>query len=361
MVKFRKRRQLHLEHLERRALLAGLVQLSVSDDGDLRVFGDDQANGFSLQALSRPGSFEVVPDSSTSINKLAPGTSLQISGVLGDLRLDLSGGDDRVSFSGLPNTQLRRLVAQTGTGDDELRVDQLRLSNGLDIRNEQGVDLISLSRLESVGAVRIEMASQGGGTGQVLIDDVGIHQHANKASPDLMLYVSNASDTQMQQVRVDGEVRVDGDGRVDLAMHKVEVDGAVVVRSRGWGSQIMIDQAEVGSLDVEANDGPLLVDVIESRVGDALRIVGTGDSDDVVRLSGSQVTGRAVVRLNGGSDRMRVHDSVFGDGVLFDGGAGDTFVDVLTLCNNRFAVDPIFRNWEDTVDDDCDGTDDGSV
>ena len=90
---FRKYRRLRLESLEPRQMLAGDVTVSVTG-GNLSIVGDSEMNRITITATTTAGEF-VVEGSNTTVNG---GLSATVSGVVGDVTIDLGDDYDFLTF-----------------------------------------------------------------------------------------------------------------------------------------------------------------------------------------------------------------------------------------------------------------------
>jgi VCBS repeat-containing protein len=157
-----RKRQLGLERLESRIVLAGNVSATVRG-GNLQVTGDTLGNEITIEqpALNR---FTITSrDGTTTINGQAG--PLTFNGVKKNLSISLSSGDDVVELAGSGNSSLRvsnRLNISTGSGNDQvlmnhvhaigLHIDLGTQDDLLNVGDDGGQDGLMITKEAVIGA-----------------------------------------------------------------------------------------------------------------------------------------------------------------------------------------------------------------
>ena len=111
------RKSLHLEKLERRALLAGVVSADLVGR-ELQIVGDELDNGVQVERAGR-NAVRIVPDETTSVNDGRPGEPVVIRGTARSVNVELGDGNDQIKFSRPPRAP-QSLKINTGAGNDTI-------------------------------------------------------------------------------------------------------------------------------------------------------------------------------------------------------------------------------------------------
>ncbi|MCI0359621.1 MAG: hypothetical protein L0211_14185 [Planctomycetaceae bacterium] len=180
------RRQLRLEPLERRTVLAGnVVVLTIGDD--LLVLGDHRDNALEIAADS--GQIVVRGSDGTSVNGQSELVLTGHTAVADDLRVLLDGGSDRLVvrdlsvggdlqvldglFGGHDHVTIDRvqigddLLVVTGSGADAVLLDSVAVADDTTILTGSGDDRLAITNSQLTGDLRLDTGS---GADFVLID-----------------------------------------------------------------------------------------------------------------------------------------------------------------------------------------------
>ncbi len=147
-----------IEPLEQRRMMAGDVTASLSG-ADLVVNGDNSGNEVVIRATEQAGQFVVEGLNGTTINGQQSAT---ISGVTDDLRINLRNGDNvlLLTAEGPDGEQSFLQVAddlqiRTGSGQDVVVFDNVRVGDRADLRTGDGADTIVTYQSQFVGDFRV--------------------------------------------------------------------------------------------------------------------------------------------------------------------------------------------------------------
>jgi hypothetical protein len=174
MRKLRSKR-LRFEALERRAMLAGDVQVTV-DNGDLVIIGDNNANHVVIEGAGG-GNVLITGEGNTTINGVAQTTPLLVAGADFDsIVVDLNAGDDTLEIN---NVEVLDLIITMDAGADVVRLGayeayaanpgaitgtsgRVFVDGLLDIDTGPGADLIEAVRVFGVADWDINLGDQDG-------------------------------------------------------------------------------------------------------------------------------------------------------------------------------------------------------
>jgi type VI protein secretion system component Hcp len=308
------------EQLEARQLFAGIVQIDVVG-GNLVAIADDHNNSFDVVAArNSEGIFRIVPDRSTAINDFEPGSPVTFEGVSGGLRIKLAGGDDRLRIIGSETNLVGRVQLDYGEGNDQVRLQALRVAGSIELQNPTGISHTTLSNLhvnagtnpraisvrnsnviasdlDIAGRVRIDLSPAEGrsevtnGEGRVRIRDVSLRKGIDKASPLLAIRAPGGGDVDVRRADIDGPVRVE--------MGRSRAGSRVGLGGLGTGKAIFRDVAIRGGIDKAS---PKL----------ALAVLAPGDGSEV-ELRNSSVEGNVRISV-GNYATLGADGSVSGNG-----------------------------------------------
>jgi hypothetical protein len=151
-----------VEGLELRTMLAGDVSVDVRGNGDLFVKGDRFDNSITIAAGAEAGSYVITGnptgDAQTATEVNGGTEAVTVTGVTGDLHVDLKNGDDFVTFSGVDVEN--RLRLHTGSGNDTVSFDA-NSSIGADasIKTGRGDDTFLAEDLSIDGNLKLKLQS----------------------------------------------------------------------------------------------------------------------------------------------------------------------------------------------------------
>jgi hypothetical protein len=148
-------RHCSFEALEGRQMMAGDVTAKISG-GDLVIKGDSLANGITIAAGTTAGTVVVTGitagGSATTVN--GGTTAVTLSGFTGDLKIDLKGGDDNVSVTGLAVSDDGKIKA--GRGADTVSVSDTTFGDDFKTDLGDGDDTLTLDSVTVTGRTKIE-------------------------------------------------------------------------------------------------------------------------------------------------------------------------------------------------------------
>ena len=146
---FKTKRNLSVEQLDNRLLLAGDCAAAMDADGDLNITCDAEDNSIIVSQLG--GNLTVQGQPGTTIN----GSPIPL--ILGpvdldDLNIRMRGGDDFVSIAGI---EADDVFVSLGKGDDTLLAAQLEVADDVTVRGGKGNDDIGLLAINAGDRVRV--------------------------------------------------------------------------------------------------------------------------------------------------------------------------------------------------------------
>ena len=178
-------RKLRIERLEEKMLLAGDVQVVVSD-GALLITGDDLDNHVQVVATAVVGEYRVLGVNRAGIPTAINGVfgQIRVTGVNDDFKIDMQGGDSRVALLngefGAGGDILELVVPddleiRNSSGRLEVLTDNVRVLDDLVIETQDGFDDIAL--LETLVDDNLYISTHGGND-DVLLDEVVVEDNA---------------------------------------------------------------------------------------------------------------------------------------------------------------------------------------
>lgn len=270
-----KRLTTYVESLERRQLLAGNVTATITGAGDLVINGDSGDNLIGV-FVHASGAVDVVGYDGTTVDDFG----LAGSQISGDIRINLKGGDDDLHFSGAMNDDVPvddvRVVG--GSGNDTIYMSYLSgITGNVNIVGGAGNDDIRPAYLNFAGDLTI---STGGGTDLASVFGSVAEE----------ITINTGSD--VDRVRIaystsEGRITISaGSGENGIALHGVESNGPLTIRSGGGADQININAAYT----VNGSD----------------LVISSGGGDDAIEIQNSVVTGKLDMKTSGGNDTADV-------------------------------------------------------
>jgi hypothetical protein len=260
-----------LEQLEQRHLLAGNVHVQIIG-GDLVVQGDDAANRISVESA---GTGKIlVRGFGTQINSVANGAKI-ISGIRGEIQLNLGGGDDLVRVSNLIAPS--NVLVSLGSGNDEVVTGRDRLNGDARFGHSPSGPLY----------VRGDLRIYGGGG-----DDLVFQSDAHVDGLGVV-NLGKGDDTLFLQRPFGGSQNVDYGGNLSI----VPDQGDDVVDILG----MVVD----GNLTVDDAAGRLYLVARSLDVHGDCQIT-SGNLADSVEFSATNVRNQLSINTGAGDDRVRV-------------------------------------------------------
>jgi len=350
----RKHRNLFVEGLENRAMLAGNVSVAVSG-GSLVITGDIAGNGVSVQQLDNGKYFVTgfsVSGGNTTVNGSLAGKV--VTGVTNDINVDLDGGNDVFVMS---NRASRRaeLAADLSGGTagpiqaspqaPSANVDPglTRVPKNLSVATEDGADGIGMT-------VRVGSNDLNGG------NHVGGVANLKTGSGDDRVIVNNSTifdDLLMDTGAGADNVNTSGSGTYDFLYATLGQGWDTFTSSNNWGFHSQIyggngnDTISVTNYNfteevfLHGGEGNNIINATNLNAGHvsvwglagqdtvnltncssrANFLVDVGENNDNVNLDDVDATDTLSVYMGGGDDDLGVANSQTGD-AYFDGGAG---------------------------------------
>jgi hypothetical protein len=286
-------KKLAFESLESRAMLAGDVSVSISDDGVLLITGDEEGNHIVIEGTVIPGAVIVAPGEGTTINDLS--TPIVVRDVR-SIDADLVAGDDTLEIN---NVDVLDLIVTMDEGADVVRM---------------GAYAAFATRPAAItpgdGSVRVDgfLGIDTGG-GADLIELVAVDGVA-----DWNVFLGDADGTNNNtDDRDDNDLFVDLDDQLYIfigAAELIEING-------GTGDDLVnINYLRSNGLLDDPLLATLLVDGFEGN--DVLSVNGSAFQDNVVLLGGS---GLDTIALD-----FSRHDAGLNARIEIDAGDDDDFV-----------------------------------
>ena len=277
-------RRLRMEHLEGRDLCAGNVSATVSG-GNLIVTGDSAANGLYIRYLG--GTSYELESRSTGLSS-DPGTKIngygkiRLSGVTGDLRVNLGDGIDNLQVSSNVRAtapHLRHVLINMGTGQREnVLLSQTWMSGDLSIDAGSGQANVQVGQ---AGGVQV------GGSMSIVTggNNDNIEVAGTKVQRDLTISSGSGDDRITLANQPVGPVR--GGGRLRL--------------DAGYGhDRVVFTGIEVGVLDLLLGEGNDTLSVTRSKINGGLADGGSG-RDSLTLGAGNQLAGTRFVSFESGN------------------------------------------------------------
>lgn len=376
-------KQLRFEMLEAKRTLTANLTVAVVD-GDLIVTGDSGDNVFILQGGAGGGQYEFKNfGSPTDTITTSAGTETFdqdhfVSGVTGDIIINLGAGNDKLNIEGTNGVSVLvmpgDLQIDMGDGDDQIA---LGMGNGilsgmtlgpnvlpLDVANDVVIDMgagsekvwftamsvggdCRFTNLEGDATIKFLPASDfvdgiesdiaddfsvitGGGADAVDLEDINVGDDFSVITGD------GADDVNLKDIDVGDDLLVSVGGGDDLlGLQNVNVVGSTLVSLGGDSDSANIGGPNLGFSLTVLGSGTNFIN-IEGVTTTGYVAVLTASGQDTVILAGVN-TGTALVTTGGGTDEVAVLYSFF-DYLLLDLGSGDDtlFIDGTTV--DGFAV-----------------------
>jgi hypothetical protein len=354
-----RQRPLTLECLERRAMLAGNVNVFVSG-GNLFIRGDNAGNGVLVEQVG-DGEYAVIgftwEGAPTRINGDPDGVEV-VDGVTGNIDVDLKSGNDALgvgndsaaliamaeecgfSLDGLSGDTItptvngalevpRDLIIKMGNGEDGVAVmadvDRDAIINtgnhddGVAVGDSSfGDDLIILT---------------GDGEDGVCVHSSFIDDHLNIQTGDHndnVEVVGVADETPPDELQIEQVGLVDaghililtGSGSDSVLLENVFSEREVIIDTGSGADSVDMQNFDIGDdLIVHTGSGMDRVEVEAGDIGDDL-VIHTGDHDDTVAVGAFSADDVITVLLGSGNDELTLVDFDAAD-VLVDTGSGN--------------------------------------
>ncbi|HND54021.1 MAG TPA: hypothetical protein PLV92_16535, partial [Pirellulaceae bacterium] len=241
--------RLGVEGLERRELMAGNVFASV-DRGSLKLQGDAQANEIAITDLGG-GKIQVTGANGTTLNRGAG--PLTLNGVNLDVKVELGGGNDVVSWTGAAGHVLRQVTIETGDGNDTVSVDQV-FAGLAKVSTGSGADVLNIMDVNATTA----KFETGGGDDVANVGNPSVRTGVKVKAAQFTVETGDGADQiQVRDVSFDSP-QTDlksgaGDDTVNLS--NVLANGQLKIETSGGKDTSAIAASTFNSLIVELGDG----------------------------------------------------------------------------------------------------------
>ena len=298
-----------IEHIEERCLLAGVVGVSLSNNGNLTVTGDDAANEIAIGNIDDSSGY-IVGLGGTLIDfdgMVGPGMSFPLTtlttiagdfpGLDGNLTINMGDGDDLVNIVGTDGP-LRPFVTggdldvNLGHGDDDFFQEISYVGGDAEIRGSHGDDTIQLNELVYAGDTYL---------------------HTGHADSHDELFLTRAHFMEAELRGSSGETRIQfNDGTVQTSLEVNTGDGndEFWMNESGVGGDVHIDTGSADSNNIPGDyviigHGVIAGDLtIDGRGGmQTIDFHPPGTTDSFI------VVGETTIRTRGGNDRIFVQDA----------------------------------------------------
>ena len=328
---------LEIQQLEPRTLLTGTVTLALSAAGDISVTGDSKDNNVTVEVDS--GGIHVTGLSGTSlrygkmIHAAGDTVTLPIPSVIRDLRVDMKGGNDTLSFTSTGEVNVGRDVdIDMGAGNDRLTIAD---SAGINVGR-------NFKALTSAGNDKVVISTNGGqinvgndlsintGPGNDAVGLADAEKFAGVTDAATLLAVADDTGTEMsQQIRVGRDLNITtGGGNDTVGVAGVEAGrNANLNTGAGRGDILGVSNLRAGrNLDLNLGDTNALQNVTVARTI-KVRSGASNDRFVVDRIHAGSVD----VNLQGGNDQLAIGADVVVTGrVNINGGAGKNSLESMT-------------------------------
>ena len=301
------RTALKMESLETREVMSNVTANVVA--GDLNVTGDNGGSDLEIRQLDHD-SYRVTAKNGTGINGIYPNWwgsgSLQFDfhGVTDDVRINMNGGNDRVTIgANAATTHVRDdLAVNMGGGHDTLNLYRVAAGDDMWLNGSSGGDKVYLYGSDS------GTRTADGDVALDYFEDIDvIHTDVDRA---LTVYNPNATgtvDVYLYGVDVGQDLRVTtGHGRDDIDIVGTQIRDDLLITTGNGGDRIDVVSTQIADdteLFVGGQDfGNDRITLTNSSTRDRLH-VGAGHGDDVLDLNNFDGT-RAYLYGEGGDDRL---------------------------------------------------------
>ncbi len=333
-----------MERLEDRTLLAGNV-VGVVVAGTLTLTGDAEANTFVVdQAGLAEQRFRVTPDATTEINSNGVGVAVIFNVVKKDVKMNLLGGNDTVTFDdvALPGN----VTIKDPQGDTSVTFDASTVVGRVVVRNGAGDDtfsLINASRIDhNVSIVNGNGDSDTTLDNSIILWNLSVQSGAGDDQLDLLNVSLVNRHVRGSFGKGDTSTLIDASGITGRLFIKTGVGGTDDVEIRDSNISRGADLKSGGELNFVANNtrfddnvaargkAGLNADLTnDSYFAFKLALAGGSTADSTVNLDTVTVNGALTIRTAGGDDTITVEDSTFNrtTSIRLDGGADELAIE----------------------------------
>jgi hypothetical protein len=273
------RRSLSFESLESKQLLAGDVTVSVVA-GNLLIKGDEAGNHVAISQGTDANSFVIRGLEGTTVKMAgsstpAPETGLVVTGIKGQVNVNMLGGNDAVDVTG---AQFRRgLSVETGAGNDAVAMQNVSVGGFLSVITGDGDDSVQLGTTTTP-------------TAAAAVNDSNA---SVKAGLEIDVVLGEGVDSaQLNSVSAPGAVFVGGGlGADTLGIHNVRTVSLVVNGGLGDGvDQIDVSQAKAVAAVITTGGGADRVGIVDASFTSLNIALGGGDDALSLQKVKSKVT-----------------------------------------------------------------------
>ena len=330
-VRERIRNRLGGEPLEARAMLAGDVDVVVSN-GDLRIYGDASNNTLEVRGLEDRG-IEIRGTTGTLLNGQTEPLIVypDAVGIPDDLYVNLGRGSNEISITGVIAGD--DIKVDGGRGDDTIRLEQVVANDLISIRPGSGNDRVNV--IGKVGGdemtARDIQVYATGGNNVIAANNVRVIR-------DVYLRTANGNDVVLAEGVEAGD---------DLSLYSAQGDDTVAILDSIIADRTTLKTGSAGKYRFfgHRNSDQDSAPISNSAHGD-LADIDLGSGDDFIGVSEARIGARVKLAAGSGDDEVGVRSSLFDEEVYLDGGRG---TDGLSAVDNGFELDPNIRSFETEV------------
>lgn len=318
-------RRLGVEDLERRALLAGDVAVSVVD-GNLLINGDELDNAISIAAGATADAVLVTgldtAGVATTINGAAVAGGVEFTGVSGDILIRMGDGNDSVAVGAMTVQGLR---IRTGRGDDDVALGAgLVVEGNLKVQTDGGDDSVTAVDTTIHGNAQIET---GFGDDDVSLSGVVVIQ-TDEEEEDGEESAENGHGGIGPLGRVLGALFGHNDEDYCGSDEDYDESGQCLVDTGFGDDSVLINGLTAAKLKVHTGNGDdsaTLAGIVAAKID-----LDLGRGDDTASIAAS-TTDRLMAKLGDGDDELSISaDVAISASLKLDGGRGiDSLVSAL--------------------------------
>lgn len=311
-------RRVRFEQLETRRLLAGDVAVALDADGDLSIQGDQVANDISVTADAN-GDLVITGNDGTTVTYDGTthdaGEAVTVSGVTGDVVINMKGGNDVVLVDGgtnpieLPGS----LVIHTGLGEDMVTVTGVTLGAGDDDTGDTG-DTGDTDDTDDDDDDASLVIGLGGGNDTLVVENV--------AAENVLLHAGQGDD----DMSVDLGLPAAGEESLteNVVVHAGGGDDTVAVSN--VASEHLLVHLGAGDDGGGTDANGAAVPMLDTIMSDHVHVIGGRGDDDIAIAGLTDSSGGGGARLKvlagGGADTVSVEASTV-DRLFVHLGRGD--------------------------------------
>ena len=364
-----RRSGLGMESLEARSLLAGDVVVTLSNNV-VKIIGDFEANDI---VITGGADGEITVESGADATTINGGTDPVTVSTQSDLRIQMNGGADIVTFNGNGGDLQRDLFVEGGSGDNTFALTGgYTIGRRLTITNGAGFDTVTLDEVTTGDAyianaaggslVTISNTSVGSGTAGLSIVNGAAGALSNDVDIDTLsvvrsLLIQNgggAATVTIDEASIGDDVTIrnaNGDTAITIgASAPLEVADDFFVRlGNGTNSLTMTGGTIGGGAQLTYGTGES-TNLLDGVAIDENLIITSGAGDSSVTLNAADVGLTVNVINNGTGNRtLAITDGTIGGRLQNTNGNGDHLIELGTLGLLDIGQQVIIRNGKSSA------------